>query len=75
MLDSHLAGRRYLVGDGITIADYSMIHLESFKEAIGFDWSPFPRLNDYFQHMRQVEHWARTAPASRSEIGRKPKAA
>ncbi len=75
ILDGHLTARRHLVGDDITIADYSMIHLENFKDAIGFDWSPFPRLNDYFQRMQKVEHWARTAPATQSDIGRKPKAA
>lgn len=37
VLDGHLATRRYVVGPGITIADYSMIHLEAFTGAIGFD--------------------------------------
>ena len=75
VLERHLTENAYLVGDAVTIADYSMIHLENFKEAIGFDWSPFPHLNGYFQRMRQLDHWACTAPASPSEIGRKPKAA
>jgi glutathione S-transferase len=75
VLDRHMAGRDYLVGDAITLADYSMIHAEGFKEAIPFDWSPYAHLNAYFERMRRVEHWARTAPASMAAMGRKPIAA
>ncbi|MBI4273961.1 MAG: glutathione S-transferase family protein [Rhizobiales bacterium] len=75
VLDRHLADRDYLVGNGITIADYSMITPEKFKEAIPFDWAPFANVNAYFERMRKVEHWTRTAPANPAETGRKPKAA
>jgi glutathione S-transferase len=75
VLDRHMDGRSHLVGDGITIADYSVIHAEGFKEAIPFDWSPYPHLNAYFERMRRVEHWAVTAPESVAAVGRKPKAA
>jgi len=75
VLDGHLAVRHHLVGEAITIADYSVIALEAFKEAVPFDWSPFPNLNAYFDRMRSVEHWARTAPASQAAVGRKPLAA
>lgn len=75
VLDGHLADRRHLVGDGITIADYSMICLEPYKEAIRFDWTPYPHLNAYFDRMRRVEAWARTAPVDSGAVGRKPKAA
>jgi glutathione S-transferase len=75
VLERHLHGRKYLLGDRFTIADYSMVHIEAFKDAIPFDWSPFPQVNAYFNRMRDVEHWARTAPPSREAIGRKPGAA
>jgi len=72
VLDAHLAGRQYVAGDGLTIADYSMIHLEGFKEAIDFDWSLYPNLNAYYERMRKNEHWAKTAPPSREAVGRRP---
>jgi glutathione S-transferase len=75
VLEQHLAMHRFAVADRITIADYALIHLEGFKEAVPFDWSPYPNLNAYFDRMREVEHWARTAPASPDAVGRKPKAA
>ncbi len=75
VLDRQMAGRRCVSGDAITIADYSLIHLEMFQSAVPFDWSPYPSLNAYFERMRKVEHWARTAPPGRDAIGRRPKAA
>lgn len=75
VLDAHLAGRTYVSGDRITLADYAMIHLEGFKEAMPFDWAPFPNVNAYFDRMRTVEHWARTVPARPELIGRKPEPA
>lgn len=73
-LDAHLKGRKYLVGNDITLADYSMIHLEGFKDLSPFDWSPFKNLNAYFDRMRAAPHWAKTAPASPADIGRRPAA-
>jgi glutathione S-transferase len=75
VLEGHLADRRYLVGEGITIADYAMICLESYQLAVPFDWAPFPRLNAYLDRMRRVDAWVLTAPASPAAIGRKPRAA
>ena len=74
-LESHLKGRKYLVGNDVTLADYSVIHLEGFKEAIPFDWSPFPNVNAYYERMRAVPHWAKTAPGSPQAVGRRPSAA
>ena len=74
-LESHLKGRKYLVGDDVTLADYSVIHAEGFKEAIPFDWSPYPNINAYYERMRAVPHWAKTAPSSPQAIGRRPGAA
>lgn len=70
-LEAHLKGRRYLVGNEVTLADYSVIHVEGFKEAIPFDWSPFPNINAYYERMRAVPHWAKTAPSPQT-IGRRP---
>jgi glutathione S-transferase len=68
-------GRRCAVGDGITLADYSLIHQESLKEAVPFDWSLYPNLNAYYERMRAAPRWAATAPRSPEAIGRRPKAA
>lgn len=72
VLDMAVRERRYLVGDAITLADYSMIHLEGFKDAVPFDWAPYPNLNHYFSRMRAVPAWAGTAPPSPAAVGRLP---
>lgn len=72
VLDAHLKGRHYAVGDGITLADYSLIHLEAFQRMVPFDWSPYPHLNAYYERMRAVPHWAKTAPEKPEAIGRRP---
>ena len=72
LLESHLSNRDYVVGIGITLADYSIINIEGFKEMIPFDWSGYPRLNAYFDRMRADPHWAGTAPESPEALGRKP---
>ncbi len=72
VLDAHMTGRGFVAGEGVTLADYSVIHLESFKEAVPFDWSPYPHLNAYYERMRKNEHWAKTAPPSSEAIGRRP---
>jgi glutathione S-transferase len=75
VLDLHLKNRQYLVGDGITIADYSMICLEPYKDAIPFDWAPYPNVSAYFDRTRNNPHWKMSAPRSSDDVGRKPKAA
>ena len=72
VLDARMKGRAHIAGAGLTIADYSMIHLEGFKEAVPFDWSPYPNLNAYYERMRKNEHWAKTAAPSREAVGRRP---
>jgi glutathione S-transferase len=75
VLDAHMAGRTYVSGNGLTLADYAMIPLEGFKDMMPFDWKPYPSLNVYFDRMRKVEHWSKTAPARPELMGRKPRAA
>jgi len=48
--------------------------MENFKQAIPFDGSPYPNVNAYYERMRDVPHWAKTAPNSPEAIGRRPKA-
>jgi glutathione S-transferase len=75
VLEKHLSDRDYVVGEGITLADYAIINIEGFKEMIPFDWSGYPRVNAYFERMRNDPHWASSVPASSEALGRKPSAA
>jgi glutathione S-transferase len=57
VLESHLAGRQYLVGDAVTLADYSMVTLESYRSKVPFDWSPYTHLNAYLDRVSKLEPW------------------
>ncbi len=72
ILNTHLKDRSYMVGETMTLADYSIIHVDFFKAMIPFDWTPFPHVNDYFERMCQSPHWANTAAESLEQMGRKP---
>jgi glutathione S-transferase len=75
VLERHLTDRHFMVGDGITIADYSMIPLESYRGATPFDWQPYPNVNAYFDRTHNFKHWTRSAAASMAATGRRPRAA
>jgi|KBSSwiStaDraftv2_1062776.scaffolds.fasta_scaffold27775_5 glutathione S-transferase len=58
VLDAHLDGRKYLVEDHLTLADYSMAAFEPYVNLVPFNFAPFRHIHSYFGRMRQSEHWA-----------------
>ncbi len=68
VLDGHLAGRKYLVGDHLTLADYSLAVFEPYMDLVHFDFSPYPNIMGYANRMRGEKHWARSGqrPAAQS---------
>jgi glutathione S-transferase len=68
VLDGHLAGRKYLVGDHLTLADYSLAVFERYVDLVHFDFSPYPNILRYADRLRGAEHWARSGqhPAAQS---------
>ena len=59
VLDAHLAGREYLVGKTVTLADYSMIPFEGYRSLLPFDWAAFKNVNAYFDRVRTADAWVR----------------
>ena len=47
ILDAHLRGRSYVVGEHLTIADLSLCGYLFFPEEIGVDWAAFPNIRDW----------------------------
>jgi glutathione S-transferase len=69
VLDAHMDGRKYLVDDQLTLADYSMAALEPYVNLVPFNFTPYRHIHTYFDRMRQSEHWIRTArPAASRPI-------
>ena len=63
VLDAHLDGRDAVVGAAVTLADYALVKLEAYRDAVPFDWSPYGRINAHFDRIRQLDPWVRTEPA------------
>lgn len=63
VLDACIAGRRYLVGEGVTLADYSVVTLEGYRALVPFDWAPYTHLNAYLDRVSQLEPWMRSKRA------------
>ena len=75
VLENHLAGRNYLVGDQLTLADYSLAVFEPYVELVHFDFSPYPNILRYADRMRGQEHWARSGLRPAAQPTTQPAAA
>jgi len=47
ILDAHLVGRPFVVGDRMTIADISLCGYLFWPDEIGVDWDAYPRIRDW----------------------------
>ena len=57
VLAAHLQGRKYVVGDRLTIADISMCGYLFFDDEIGVDWSVSPSIRDWLGRIRGEPLW------------------
>jgi glutathione S-transferase len=57
VLNTHLTGRRYVVGDRLTIADISLCGYLFWPEEIGVDWAAYPGLGEWLERIRAEPRW------------------
>jgi len=57
ILNAHLAGRRYVVSDAVTIADLSLCGYLFFDDEIGVDWNDYPHVRDWLDRLRGAPRW------------------
>jgi glutathione S-transferase len=57
ILDNHLDGRRYVVGDRLTIADLSLAGYLFWPDEIGVDWTVYPSIRDWLARLRSEPRW------------------
>lgn len=72
VLEQHLNGRSYIVGNDWTLADYALGHIQMFVEAVPIDWDQFPNLVRFYRKMASNPYWLESAAMSPNEIGRIP---
>ncbi|MDP3749426.1 MAG: glutathione S-transferase family protein [Phenylobacterium sp.] len=61
VLEAHMKDRAFLLGDNLTIADYSVATFESYRTITPFDWSPFAAVNAYLDRVHATEVWQRVS--------------
>jgi glutathione S-transferase len=57
VLDAHLDGRSFVVGDRLTIADLSLAGYLFWPEEIGVDWDDHPQIRDWLGRLRGQPRW------------------
>ena len=57
VLETHLARRKYVVADRLTIADLSLVGYLYFDDEIGVDWSAYPAIRDWLGRIRGEPRW------------------
>ena len=57
VLNTHLHGRRYVVGDHLTIADLSLAGYLFWPEEIGVDWAAYPNIRGWLERIRSEPRW------------------
>jgi glutathione S-transferase len=57
VLEAHLVGRRYVVGDRLTIADLSLCGYLFWPEEIGGDWNALPNVRDWLARIQAEPRW------------------
>ncbi len=58
VLEAHLAGRRYVAADRLTIADLSLCGYLFFDDEIGVDWSAYPGVHAWLARIQSEPGWA-----------------
>ena len=57
LLNTHLEGRDWIVGDGITNADLSCCGYLYYPEPFGFDRSAYPNIDAWLTRISKIDGW------------------
>jgi len=63
VLDRHLATRRWLVGDDVTLADYAVVGSLMYKDKAALPLDGYPHLLAWFERIQALPAWQRTDQA------------
>lgn len=63
VLEAHLAGREWLVGDTLTLADLSVGSFLDLSEMAQYPIAPYTEIQRWYRNIEQVPAWQSSAPA------------
>lgn len=61
LLDAHLRGRSFLVGEDLTLADFSVAAMMMYVRPAGFPFDAFPGIGAWYARIEGLEAWRATA--------------
>ena len=62
VLNSHLEGRNFIVGNTVTIADFSVGACFSYAEPSGLPWERYTHIRSWWARLGEIPAWRDTAP-------------
>ena len=62
VLNSHLEGRDWLVGDSLTLADLSIAAKLGFAAPAGIDLAQWPQIQRWYGAIEELDAWQKSAP-------------
>lgn len=63
VLDAHLKGREWLVGDSVTLADFSVGSFLDLAEMAQYPMTPYVEITRWYRNIEQLPAWQSSAPA------------
>lgn len=63
VLDAHLKGREWLVGDSVTLADFSVGSFLDLAEMAQYPMTPYMEITRWYRNIEQLPAWKSSAPA------------
>jgi len=62
ILNAHLETNKWLCGDELTLADFSVGACFSYAEASGLPWDRYPHIKAWYARLAELPAWKNTAP-------------
>jgi glutathione S-transferase len=66
VLNDHLSGRAYLVGDGLTVADFAVAVTLPYAESARIPLAEFPAIERWHGRLNELPAWREPFPATRA---------
>ena len=63
VLNGQLEGQDYLVGDSVTLADFSVAASLTYAGPSGLDLSPYPNITAWLARLDEIEAWKDSGPS------------
>jgi glutathione S-transferase len=68
VLDGHLAGRKYLLGDALTIADFATAVTLPYAEKANIPYRDYAEVARWHDRMNELPGWSEPFPAARPTV-------